>query len=141
MSRLELKFEPERAVRRFELIQGAGGRRRWTADDKAAIVAETLHPGAVVSAVARLHGLTPQQLFAWRREARRRCEGDETTQPAFVPAVVEAPAPPAPKRSRRRRPLAAASIELKISGVVIRIGHGARASTVAAVIRALKDVL
>ncbi|MBM3559303.1 MAG: transposase [Alphaproteobacteria bacterium] len=45
----------------MEIINGIGGRRRWSADDKARMVEETLVPGAVVSAVARRHGLTPQQ--------------------------------------------------------------------------------
>ena len=57
-------------MRRIEVITGDGGRRRWTVDEKARIVAETLDPGAVVPVVARRYGLTPQQLFAWRREAR-----------------------------------------------------------------------
>ncbi|WP_209490463.1 transposase [Xanthobacter flavus] len=47
------------------------GRRRWTADDRARILEETLAPGAVVSAVAHRHGLSPQQLFTWRRERAR----------------------------------------------------------------------
>jgi transposase len=57
-------------VRRIELITGAGRRRRWSADEKARIVLESLKPGANVSEVARRHGLSPQQLFGWRREAR-----------------------------------------------------------------------
>ncbi|WP_181183896.1 transposase [Prosthecodimorpha hirschii] len=70
MSGLDPRLEPLGEVRRFEVINGALGRRRWTADDRARIVGETLEPGAVVSEVARRHGLTPQQVFAWRREAR-----------------------------------------------------------------------
>ena len=45
-------------------------------DDKARIIAETLEAGAVVSEVARRHGLRPQQLFTWRREARKLAEFD-----------------------------------------------------------------
>src|SRR3990172_2799010 len=56
-------------VRRIELITGAGRRRRWSRDDKARIVEESLKPGATVSDVARRNGLSPQQLFAWRRAA------------------------------------------------------------------------
>ncbi|WP_352691639.1 transposase [Mesorhizobium sp. M0208] len=41
-------------------------------DDKARIIAETLEPNAVVSEVARRYGLRPQQVFAWRREARKQ---------------------------------------------------------------------
>ena len=70
MSRLDHRLEPDGEVRRFEVITGVIGRRRWSADDRARIVEETLAPGAVVSEVARRHGLTPQQLFTWRREAR-----------------------------------------------------------------------
>ena len=89
MSRLEPTLEPERQVRRIEVITGAGGRRRWTVDDKARIVEETLEPGAAVSVVARRHGLTPQQLFGWRREARKRSEASEDAGPSFMPAMVE----------------------------------------------------
>ncbi len=64
MSRLESTLELEHQVRRIEVITGACGRRRWTIDDKARIVEETLEPGASVSVVARRHGLTPQQVFA-----------------------------------------------------------------------------
>ena len=56
-------------VRRIELITGTGRRRRWSSDDKARIVGESLKPGANVSEVARRNGLSPQQLFAWRRAA------------------------------------------------------------------------
>jgi transposase len=57
-------------VRRIELITGTGRRRQWSDDDKVRIIVESLKPGANVSEVARRHGLSPQQLFGWRREAR-----------------------------------------------------------------------
>ena len=67
-------------VRRIELITGAGQRRRWSSDDKARIVEESLKPGATVSDVARRNGLSPQQLFAWRRAAHALFnEGADTT--------------------------------------------------------------
>jgi len=44
---------------------------------------ETLVPGAVVSEVARRHGLAPQQVFIWRCAARKSGK----MVPAFVPAV------------------------------------------------------
>ena len=62
-------------VRRIELITGTGRRRQWSADDKARIVVESLKPGANVSEVARRHGLSPQQLFGWRRQARESAVG------------------------------------------------------------------
>jgi len=136
VSRLEPTLEPERVVRWIEVITGGDGRRRWTVDEKARIVAETLDPGAVVSVIARRHGLTPQQLFAWRREARKRTALSADLLPGFVPAVVDPPEPQTGKSSHRRA--VAAAIELEIAGVTVRVGHGARTSTVAAVIRALK---
>ena len=69
MSKLDLTLEPEtRTIRRLEVISGTGRRRRWSEDDKAGIVEETLAPGAVVSQVARSRGLTPQQVFTWPRD-------------------------------------------------------------------------
>ena len=74
VSMLDHKLEP-RAVRRVEVITGPGGRRRFADDEKVRIIEEALVPGAVISAVARQNGLTPQQLFTWLRQARRRTEG------------------------------------------------------------------
>ena len=143
MSGLELTLEPKREVRRFEVINGACGRRRWTADDKARIIAETLEPGAVVSEVARRHGLQPQQLFAWRREARKRASAISDAATTFVPAVVEPRVPEeqtlASTRRARRKAKLAAEIEVEIDGVTVRIGRGAHASSIRAVIGALKD--
>jgi transposase len=117
------------------VITGAGGRRRWTVDDKARIVEETLEPGASVSLVARRHGLTPQQLFGWRREARKRSEAIDDGGPRFVPAVMDLPSAPG-RRRQQSAPMAA--IEVDMDGVRVRIGAGAKAPIVSAVIRALK---
>jgi transposase len=131
-------------VRRLEVITGTGRRRRFSEDDKARLIEETFVPGAVVSEVARRHGLTPQQLFGWRRQARQlTAESTDREAPLFVPAVVEAPL-----REREARPRGcnrprqvnrpSGVIEVEIAGVTVRIGRGAEAKTVAAVLRALK---
>ena len=65
------------------------------------------------------------------------------SEPLFVPAVVAAPTmePTAkrPPRQRKRKAIRDAGvIELEIDGVAMRVGRGADAKTVAAVIRALK---
>src|SRR5436305_3130554 len=88
----ERKGEAE-TVRRLEVFTGAGRRRAWTAEQKARIVAESSTGGVTVSAVARRHGLTPQQLFAWRRHAARPGEDSALGGGlAFAPVVVTAPA-------------------------------------------------
>ena len=52
---------------RVEVITSVQRRRRWSAEEKAAIVQETYAPGMSVSLVARRHGIAPNQLFTWRR--------------------------------------------------------------------------
>ncbi len=61
-------FEPNGVigVRRLEVITGVGGRRSWSRDDKARIVAESFAARANVSAVARRYGLRPQQVYGKR---------------------------------------------------------------------------
>ena len=138
---LDDMVDPPRAVRRLEVITGAGGRRRWSDAEKARILEEAVAPGAVVSQVARRHGMAPQHLFTWIRQARRPLTRTEEPAPLFVPALVEA-APPTPRpasRPRRgRRQVHAAAIELEVAGVVVRIGADASEAAIAAVIRALK---
>jgi transposase len=110
-------------VRRIEVFTGAGRRRTWSAEDRARIVAETLQEGETVCVVARRHGLSPQQLFGWRRQARQPATSTENAAPRFVPAAAET-TPAARVRKRTQR---------GISGMTVRIGRGADAKTVAAV--------
>jgi transposase len=141
MSISELTPMPERA-RRIEVFTGAGRRRNWAADEKAAIVAESYAPGKTVCGVARRHGLTPAQLFTWRRLARRARSPVQEPPVLFVPAVVEAlpglPPRPAsqPRRARRRGP--ETGIEVEMDGIVVRIGSDASEAVILAVVRALK---
>src|ERR1700746_2944797 len=86
----------------FGLFTGTGRRRHFSEDFKAGIVEETLVPGAVVSEVARRHGLTPQQVFTWRRQARQPITS-EAEAPKFVPAIVEPAVPARPSRGRPRK--------------------------------------
>ena len=53
-------------VQRIEVFTGMG-RRRWSESEKLQIVAESYAPGTSARAVARRHGLSAPQLFAWRR--------------------------------------------------------------------------
>src|SRR3954464_4908790 len=71
--------------RRVEVITGVGRRRRWSLEDKARIVAESLDPATTSSAVARQYGLHARQLFVWRQQlAAPAARG----APAFVPVEV-----------------------------------------------------
>ena len=122
--------EPE-PVRRVEVFTGTGRRRRWTPEQKALIVAESYEPGETVSAVARQHGLTPQQLFAWRREAQRI--HTDASRMGFVPAVLEASRAPI---AQGHSP-AAPAIEVVIGAATVRIPAGTELASVQLVFRAL----
>ena len=83
-------------------------------------------PGVNVSAVARRHGLKPQQVFAWRRQALRsslinplRPEGD---RPAFLHVAIE--------RS--------GLVELLIGNLTIRAGADVPAFWLAVVVRVVR---
>ena len=123
-------------VRRVEIFTGSGRRRTWSAEQKAQIVSESFAGGESVCAVARRHGLLPTQLFTWRREAR----GNQTAEPAlsFAPVLVEPPSLAPASKPQGHRGLPGGVIELEIEGTVVRVGRGAEAETIAAVIRALK---
>ncbi|MCK1586900.1 transposase [Bradyrhizobium sp. 169] len=137
---LEHTLKSDVAANRLEVITETGRRRWFPKDDKARIVEETLAPDAVVSDVARRHGLTPQQVFTWRRQARQvpAVKADELQ---FVPAVVDAPAAavvPERKARRCRAKPESGSIEIEIDGVTIRAGGGADPAMIAAIVHALK---
>jgi len=51
----------------IEVITSVQRRRRWTAQQKKAMVEEAEQPGMSISSVARKYGIHPNQLFAWRR--------------------------------------------------------------------------
>src|ERR1700739_2143806 len=92
-------------VRRLEVFTGAGRRRKWSDEDKARIVAEIVASGDSVCSVARRHGLSPQQLFGWRRQWREAAGGhSEAEEVTFVPAVVDSVVP-APALGRERKAL------------------------------------
>ena len=114
-------------IRRIELITGRGRRREWPSREKARILVESAEPGARVSEVARRNGLSPQQLFAWRREAREMFASSGPLQPvapasadsqAFASVVLVQPAlssPAAPANASR------GVIEIVIGDTLVRV--------------------
>jgi transposase len=117
------------AARRVEIFTGAGRRRSWSAEDKARIVAESLAPGAKVSAVARTHGLTPAQIFRWRQAFSM----DNTAPPpalSFAPVIVE---------EEQARVAAGDVIEIELKGAKLRVPAGTRPATIVALVKALRS--
>ena len=133
--------------RRIEVITGVERRRRWTAQEKAAIVAECLAEGAVVSEVARRHGLNPQQVFSWRARLRDAIKGPAPPSDAtlaFVPAVAEdeplspvAPALPAVV-AMSAAGVDPAPIEIALGGIIVRVRGEADPRALTTVLKALR---
>src|SRR3954465_4606360 len=101
------------SFRRLEVITGVGRRRRWSLEEKARIVAESLDPATTSSAVARRYGLHASQLFVWRQQLqRRRSSAAAVGGPGFVPVLI-AEDSPAPAE-------AAGRMEIALGSVVVR---------------------
>ena len=116
------------SFRRIEVLTGAPRRRRWNAAEKAAIVAESLRPGAVASTVALRHGLHRNQLYTWRRELRSAVVANAGMGlPDFVPVVAE-----------RHTASGTAAIEIEIGDAVLRAGAGVDLAFLGEIIGLLK---
>ena len=100
------------SFRRFEVITGVGRRRRWSLEEKARIVAESLDPATTSSAVARRYGLHASQLFVWRQQLAVSAVQDA---PGFVPVVVAEDGGAAPAETVGR-------MEIALGPAVVRVG-------------------
>ncbi len=118
----DINDDAKGGFRRIELLTGPERRRRWSAEEKARIVQECRLPGARVADVARRWQLCPQQVFAWRREARDTMaeKPGGSLAPAFVPIVAE----DAPAAAATRALPTAPVIEIKLAGAVVRVVSG-----------------
>jgi transposase-like protein len=118
--------------RAIEIITGKERRRRWSAEDKLRIVAETAERGARVTDVAARHDVDPSLLFNWRRQVR---EGRLGTT-GFVPIRL------LPSSRETAAPLedrGAAGIEVILpDGSRIQISHEAQLPLLRPVIAALR---
>ena len=113
-----------------ELLGRVERRRRFSVEQKLAVLAEAMAPGANLSEVARRYGLVPAQVYKWRRLAELGVIGvpgaselpsfvaveitkDVPLLPSPVPEDKPATVDPAPRRRRRRKP---GLIEIELSG-------------------------
>ena len=109
---------------RVEVLSGPERRRRWSADQKRAIVAEAFASGASVCEVARRVDVIPGQIYRWRHELRRAA-------PGFAEVVV-APEP------NERAAAGAPAMEIELGrDVRVRIAATAPKELASAVIKAL----
>jgi transposase len=116
------------AKTQVEVITSVERRRRWGLAEKERLVAASLEPGAVVSALAREAGLHPSQLYKWRRQLCARQEA----VPRFVPVRIVGEAP------SRGLPAPVGVIEIELAGGTrLRITGAVDAETVSAAVGAL----
>jgi transposase len=122
----------------MDIILGQA-RRRWSEEEKRALVAETLVEGQTVHGVARRHNISRSMLFCWRKQY-----GEALSRPVpastpigFTPVAVAGPepaTPPTPAAPSAAMPL----IELEFgSGARLRISGACDPDLVAAVMRAM----
>ncbi len=115
--------------RRLEVITGVGRRRRWSDEDKARIVAESLDPATTSSAVARRYGLHASQLFVWRQQLATPAAREA---PAFVPVVVTEDGPALAEASGR--------IEIALGPAVVRVGADVDAGALRRVLEVVRGL-
>jgi transposase len=134
---VDVNDDAKAGFRRIEVLTGPGRRRRWSAEEKARIVAETLEPGARVSEIARRRQICPQQVFGWRRQARLDMSGSTAESapcslPPFVPLVAEAAS------AAKIAVPPSAAIEIKLAGAAVRVVSGVDGDLLTAVLRAVR---
>jgi transposase len=77
---------------RVQVMTGVERRRRWSADQKRAIVAAAFAPGAIVAEVARRADVNSGQIYRWRDELRGASAGVRGAS-GFVPVIVSSSPP------------------------------------------------
>ena len=121
---------------RIEVSSGATGRRRWPEALKARIAAESFMPGARVADVARRHGTTRWQVYAWRKLARKGAlalPAAFAETPGFA-AVILGEKPEIAKAGTRDD----AVIEIIVGEVMIRAPAGVVEADLTTAIRAVR---
>ncbi len=118
--------------RRLEVITGVGRRRRWSLEDKAQIVAESLDLATTSSAVPRRYGLHASQLFVWRQQLQRSAATAALGEQEFVPVLL-AEDGPAPAETVGR-------MEIALGPAVVRVGADVDAAALRRVLEAVRDL-
>ena len=100
---------------------GVQRRRRYSVDQKLAVLAEAAAPGMSISYVARRHGISPSLLFGWRR---RMTEGGKEAVRADDEVVASAEVRALQKRIRElERVLGKKTLENEILREAVKVAH------------------
>ena len=101
-------------------------RRRWSIEAKMALIEETLKPDANVSAIARQAGISPAQLFGWRRKAMQAgvVQGEPHEQRLGFVEVT---------------PTSSAMVEIVVADVVVRVAADIDQNHLVKILRAVRQ--
>ena len=121
-------------------------RRKWTAEEKAALLAEVEATGGKVTIVARRHRISPSLLYNWR--AARKAAAT-AMPPAFIPLGVLGgsshretamrPSEPQPLRPARANDSSAGGIEIVLpNGTRVSVDAFVNEKALSRVLRAMK---
>ena len=119
-----------------EILARVERRRKWTAEEKAALIAEVEAEGGKVAVVARRHGVSESLLYNWRAAWKAAAALARTPEPVeFVPlgvfgrageegpVMLAAPANvPPPERSRRT----GMTMDERVGMIEVALPSGAR---------------
>jgi len=131
---------------RVEVITGRQRRRRWTSEEKARMVAESLEADANISEVARRHGVARGLLTVWRRQLSNGDAVGPRQSFATVKIDEEASAPEVSRLSSEPERVVATvpairgrgRIEIDVAGARIRVETGVDQATLAMVLATVR---
>jgi transposase len=108
-------------VDRVEVFAGIQRRRRYSVDQKMAVLQEAAQPGMTISFVARRHGIAPSLIFGWRR---RMSEGGKEAIRADDEVVAKAEVLALQKQVRElQRVLGKKTLENEILREAVKLAH------------------
>jgi transposase len=106
---------------RVEVFAGIQRRRRYSVDQKLAVLQEAAQPGMTISYVARRHGIAPSLIFGWRR---RMSEGGKEAVRADDEVVAKAEVLALQKQVRElQRVLGKKTLENEILREAVKLAH------------------
>ena len=106
---------------RVEVLAGIQRRRRYSVDQKLAVLEEAAQPGMTISYVGRRHGISPSLIFGWRR---RMSEGGKEAVRADDEVVAKSEILALQKQVRElQRVLGKKTLENEILREAVKVAH------------------
>jgi transposase len=129
----------------MEIITGVERRRRWSAEEKLRIVAETEQPGSGIAEIARRYEISRGLLWNWRSQVRRGVLRPDVL-PVFLPVqTIREPANGngvghvEPSSTRSTEQAGDGKIEITLpDGTSIKVGHDVGLATLRRVMTVLR---